>query len=383
MIDTDKLKMKSDMNTKQYYKNISERIMHVMTLKGISQARLNELCTENGFYISQSTLSKVLRSSASISLINVVQICKALKVDVSDILSLDENITTKIENDIAKKTTSYSPLIYRADSPAFRGYLGKYHCYFYSTISSEDNILHGRLEFEPSMSGEHCSATMRLETKKVDEHGKPIIKEYHGELIISLTMATAYCILTNEDIGEICFFQFHFIQINYEKLECRLAMVVTTCAGDNRRPTAHRMLISRKKLSKDLLYYISGQFLFNGSDITIPEENLEELRRDEKFPETFKSNLDRLIESSRTVDFRRIEELTVRAMYMSPEDKIKSICLLRKYTSAKKYNKIGTKSDEFVYQLIKKYEEEKEECGEGGKGEDAGGGQVSDDNRPV
>ena len=42
----------------------------------------------------------------------------------------------------------------------------------------------------------------------------------------------------------------------------------------------------------------------------------------------------------------------IRDSFMSEEDNIKSICLLRKYSAAAKYNKVGGKADQIVYKFL-------------------------------
>lgn len=338
----------------EYYRRLAARLDNAMKRKGISQAEIIKKCAEDNYFISQATLSKMLHGTTSISLPNVIQICKVLDENVNTILSMDEAPDADLSFD------SSSQLITRADHRAFQGYKGPYHCYFYSTISSEDILLHGDLNFSSSSSGRRCIAELKLETGKFYSNGKPITKTYIGDMTISTSMNTAYCTLTNRDIGEICYFLFHYSQINNEELVCRLAIAITASAGDNRLPTAHRMLISREDLEDIIDQYLSGQLLLNGSDILVRKEALEQLKTDPDLPEYFKNNFDKFTADIIPMDFFRISELTVRANpnhLVSSEDKIKFICLLRKYSFAPRYSKIGSKADEFVYQLIKNYKE--------------------------
>ena len=71
--------------------------------------------------MSQSTLSKILQGTTAISLINAVQICRVLKEDIADMLSMDEYdvmYESSMEADLP------SQLVYRGDHPVFRAYLG-------------------------------------------------------------------------------------------------------------------------------------------------------------------------------------------------------------------------------------------------------------------
>lgn len=170
-------------------------------------------------------------------------------------------------------------------------------------------------------------------------------------------MNAAYCTLFNKEIGEICYFVFRYTQINYEKLMCRLAIVITVSAGDNRLPTAHRMLLCRKELGSILDNYLSGQLHLNGSDILLEPENVKLMKDDPNMPQWFRDNFSQFI-SETTLQYYRAQELIVRASHAPRKDKDAFICLLRKYSAAPKYTKIGIKADEFVYELLKNYESE-------------------------
>lgn len=353
------MKQQTEAAVKGYYKLVAQRIHNAMRRKDISQSLLLKKCAENGYVISQSTLSKILQGTTAISLINAVQICRVLKEDIADMLSVDERDVIR-EGSGSMELDSPSQLIYRGDHPVFRAYLGKYHCYFFSTISNEDKIIHGILELKATESGSRCIATMILETGKKDEDGEPIQKSYEGDLVISTAMNAAYCTLVSKKIGEICYFIFRYSQINYEKLICRLAIAITVSAGDNRLPTAHRMLISKKELGNILDDYLSGQLHLNGSDILLEPENVKLMREDPNMPQWFKDNFDKFI-SETALQYYRAQELIVRASHAPKEDKNAFICLLRKYSSAPKYTKIGIKADEFVYELLKNYGVEKED----------------------
>lgn len=347
------IKQQTEIEVKDYYKLVAQRINNAMRRKEINQSILLKKCAENGYFISQSTLSKILQGNTSISLINAVQICKVLKEDIADMLSMDER-NVMYESNI--NTDASSQLIYRGDNPVFRAYLGEYYCYFFSTISNEDRLIPGKLELKPTQSGSRCIATMVLETGKTGENGKLITKCYEGDMIISTSMNAAYCTVVNEEIGEICYFIFRYSQINYEKLMCRLAIVLTVSAGDNRIPTAHRMLISRKKMGSILDDYLSGQLHLNGSDILLEPENVKLMREDANMPQWFKDNFDKFI-STTALQYYRAQELIVRASHAPKKDKNEFICLLRKYSSAPKYTKVSAKADEFVYELVKNYDD--------------------------
>lgn len=351
-----RLKEDSQAFSDSYSKRVVERLIKAMEAKGMSQADVLKECAKNQYYISQSTLSKVLQGSVTLSLVNAVQLCKALHVNLAGTLSLEEDVI--FDNPAITNDTPHR-LIYRpsTENSVFRAYLGEYHCYFFSTISSEEKILHGKLTFEKSPSGDSCVARMCLKTGKTDRKGEAIEKKYVGHLVISTSMNTAYCTLTSKDIGEICYFIFHYNQINYEDLVCKLALAITASAGSNRLPTAHRMLISREDVGDVLDKYLSGHLKLNGVEILIDPQNLDNLNNDPELPSFFKDNLERYFLKP-DCQYLRVQELSIRASMASADDKMKCISLLRKYSSAPKYTKIGSKADEYVHQIIKSYLED-------------------------
>lgn len=74
---------------------------------------------------------------------------------------------------------------------------------------------------------------------------------YIGKFAISPRMGSCYCLLESREIGELCFIVFRHIYLNNENLKCRLAAVATASAGDNPRPTTHRMLICREEVPEE------------------------------------------------------------------------------------------------------------------------------------
>ena len=58
-----------------------------------------------------------------------------------------------------------------------------------------------------------------------------------------------------------------------------IALVLTTAAGSNKRPTMHRMIISRKEFSTKKKTTIVSQLKLNSDMITISEENLELIKQ--------------------------------------------------------------------------------------------------------
>lgn len=333
---------------------IVNRINKVMEDQGINQSMLVEKANQRGYNLKQSTISKILHGATSMSITNVVQIANTLEIDLNDLFSESNSLDVRSYGSINSKQTK-SRLIRRADAAEMRPYLNTYYTYFYPTLSSEDGILSGILTFAPSADGSKCNAKFSFETGKVDAHQKPIKKEYEGELIISPVMSVAYCMLVNENIGEISYMIFNYMPIIYEDLCCRVALVLTASAGANRMPTAHRMIISRKKISPKEMEILEGQLHLNESEILISESGLDKFLKniDGSFKEYFskEGNNTKFLGLS-PVPYYLFDESVIRNSFLEPEIKTKAINLIRKYSAAPKYNKIGRKCDELVYKFI-------------------------------
>lgn len=164
-------------------------------------------------------------------------------------------------------------------------------------------------------------------------------------------MGSCYCLLENEQIGELCFIVFRYLYLNNEKLKCRVGVVATASAGDNRRPTMHRMLICRGGISDEKLEILKAQLLLNTSDILISKKNLERLRSQEGMP--FPKEVAELFDTAiHAEEYYRLSEFQIKSLDLDLEDRLRAICLLRNMSTAPKYNKVGSKTDELVFDYL-------------------------------
>ena len=343
--------------TEEYYTEVARRLRRAANEKNMTEGDIVRLCKENGFSITQSAISKMLSVTKapeySITLINCIQVCKALDVPLMSIL--DHTREDMSLFDTLKTSQSGSskrmPLVYNTEEDEFKGYLGKFYTYFFSTISAEEELLQGEVDFDRSPSGEYCAASYQLNTNKKDSRNETIYKHYEGELIISVRMHACYCFLCNNEIGEICFLVFHHMYLNNEELLCRLATAVTVSAGDNRRPTMHRVLLSRRKLEKEELSVIRSQLLLNTTDILISTRCYDELCETDALPAEMQDS-DGFIRILPKETYYSISEAHIRALHIPREEKVKALCALRGKSFSPKYNKIGSKCDELIFEYL-------------------------------
>lgn len=331
-----------------YCAKVSENISNIMTRKNLKQEDVVDLCKKSGVSISQATLSNIKRGSTKVSLSSIVSICKGLGISIYDVLpEVSEKIMYQEEKNIDDDLLDI----------AYKGYLGKYHVYFFPTISNKDELLHGNLEIYPPSEGKKCKAKMILYTgdKKVVKGKKEeIVKEYEGEFVISIPMQSGYCMLRNSKIDELCFFVIHHWHIFNNDLLCRIAAVATTSAGANRRPTIHRLYMCRDELSVENQKYIRGQLRLNESEILIAKGKYEQLLSKENIPEQFQEIFKK---EAKLEQYYTVTEAKLINCDILDKDFAQAISLLRDYSVAPRYNKVSMKTDEFVYDYYQKKEE--------------------------
>lgn len=345
-----------DKFAEEYCSEVVKRIRQILEERGISQGTV---AVKSG--LGQSTVSKFLAGDTRVSLIHIAKICRALEIDPGEVLSLENAGNNKSNNsyDIFENWEN-DVLIYDPSHPAFKGYLRSFEVYFNSTISSENKILHGSLQFHPSGNGHYCVAELILDTGKKSIDGTAIQKKYKGKMIISLSMSACYCILTEIEIGEICFIVFNHMFLFNEALACRMACVATVSSGGNKRPTMHRLLLSRVALDienadNDDFKVLKGQLLLNTSDILIEKTAYEKMKKNEtSFME--RNEIRELLDESEAnwehLEIYRINEAKLRNANCETDEKVQLISLLRNYSIGDRYNKISTKTDEQVYDYL-------------------------------
>lgn len=343
--------------TSEYYAEVARRLKRVINEKGLSEGDVVRLCRGSGFTITQSAVSKMTSvenaGKYSITLINCVQVCKALGVPMEAILDHTRQGADLFDGlKSAQGRSARRPsLVYNTDEDEFKGYLGRYVTYFFPTISGEEGLLQGELFFERSLSGEYCAARYKLDTNKKDKKNEPIYKHYEGELVVSVRMSACYCCLYNHQIGEICFFVFHHMYLNNQDICCRLATAVTVSAGDNRRPAMHRILLSRRELSREELSVLQSQLLLNSTDILISAARYGELCREGLLPEEMRDpqGFIRILPKE---EYYAVSEAHIRALPISRAEKVEALCALRGKSVSSKYNKIGSKCDELIFEYL-------------------------------
>ena len=349
-------------NPEKYDQLIINRILSIMEKKNLKQLELAKRSN-----IGQSSLSKILKGEMKLTLQHVFKICGALKIAPEDLVAVNKELSEDFpafelepysETGILNEQYLNEQIFIRdKNHPAFNGYKDKtFHIYLYSTISSESFLLNGILSFETKGSS-FCKAKMTLYTGRIDASDKPIKKCYSGELIISLTMGSCYCILTNTDIGEICFLNFKHMYLFNRDLECRMGTISSSSSGGNRLPVVQRILISEKPLNvsgQDIsdLDFVMGQLRLNNSKILIGKKDLIELQKKYEGNQAITKFFEKFQELAESEEYYLLEEASMRNISVTSDIKTEGIGILRSNSAALRYNKVRSKTDEFTFEYI-------------------------------
>lgn len=334
-----------------YQAQVGKNISRIMSAKNITQEKLRELCIQGGCNISQSTVSNAKNGKCNLALSNLIAIAYALECDVTDLLSTPPNLCEeKIQKDKAKLVNDTEVFLSNPNSIFFQGYLGSYHVLFYKTSGSGEELVRGTLCFQKSGDKKTCEAILNLPLEDIKDGSKSgDEKVYKGELVVSHTTHAAYCCLMNTTVGEMCMLIFQHIFTANSLVSTIMAAAVTTASGANRRPTVHRMCLSRKPVDETMLEYVKGQLLMNTADVYLTEEKMRSLLQRPDIPTSFKELLQRGQQKGKCYC---IPEVFLYDNSMDESEQQKLVSLIRANSQAPKYNKISKRTDEILYALV-------------------------------
>lgn len=162
-------------------------------------------------------------------------------------------------------------LLTSAVEPEFKSYLGKYHCVFKSTETTVNELIHCDMNIYKADDGT-CDVTLCLHISEKD-----LTKRYTGKFFINDYFDVCYIILCGNTWQEVCMMIAPRFKAVLDENKFFTPLVLTTSAGKNKRPTVHRMLISRKKLQGKSLELAASQLLLNNDYLVFKEAQLEKL----------------------------------------------------------------------------------------------------------
>lgn len=256
----------------------------------------------------------------------------------------------------------YGQLLAKPNHSEFKGYIGDYYCYFYSTDSKSPKIVKGRMRISVNDLAS-CAAEVIIYEKG------HVIKQYAGQFVINQHYQMWHCILVGRAHQEVCLLtSSHFISAIKENL-LSMAVVLTASAGMRKRPTMHRMLISRSKINNKTLKLIQSQLMLNTDVITISEEKLYGLEQSVAEKEQQATGLKEKAQyeavlacinyiksnAKKTAYYQIEESIIYDSMTIADDSSLRSfvVATLRNNSDEKFYNKISQTVQDICMNIIK------------------------------
>lgn len=329
-------------------KKFGEAVQGVRKTQRISQNNLAQIL-QNKYKIkmSQSTISSIEHGERikhlPLNVLDALKDCLSLSEDIYS-LAIPSN-----SDDDWLHIMGHNYLITEAIAPQIANYLGNYYCVFRSTETSKDKLIHCQMELLKAHDGS-CDVVLKLPIKERNK-----TKEYRGKFFINTYFDTCYIILCGKKFQEISMMIAPLFKGTTLQNKFITPLVLTTSAGTHKRPTAHRMLISRKELQGEMLELAKSQLMLNTDSIRITKSQLEALCNaiDSRLKEDPKSKhyllarkFCKIIEDEgqcETVFY--LEEARLQDLQSNCSDektRSKATALIRLYSENVFHNKIGT-----------------------------------------
>lgn len=261
--------MNNNNKRKEFEDAVWNRVKNLVAEKKIKQSQLIQKCEEAGMPVTQPELSKLYSRTKKINLYELTAISKALSVPVDFFVS---GVVPYQEDLLSPKSKR---LLSKAEDEAFFSYFGEYYIYYNTTAEQEDKVQSGRMIVSQENKG-YCKVELFIHTGTYLNQ-EEVVKKYEGRMLITTLLSGAYIIVRNDSIGELCFMIMRHRTFTIKQVECRMALCLTIGAGENKLPTVHRMLISRKNLSDEQVEIIQPYFDLYGNVIHIEKSKAEKL----------------------------------------------------------------------------------------------------------
>ena len=341
------------------YKSIGNRISKAMEDQGCSIQTLISRCAALGYETNQSPISKIRQGISSMAITNLVFICKALSLDMNEILALPEEVTeAKIDKSKTfskKKSQDSSVFISDPKDNRLKPYLGNFWGYYYSAADSKGIIEEVRI-FIGESDGRDDETTVKMTyiTPLMDVDGNPIQRIYKGTLVLSEKALTVYCNLRCEATGKQFNFSFlHSKDVYGEKgFKSAVCAVMCTNRGEVYYPTIQRMILSRRQLSPDELNSVRSQLKLNDKKILISKVHLRDVLKNEKCRTLMMERIcdgdPEWINRLNYIGYCEFDESFFRGKFANETDEAIVINAFREYSLALPYNKVGAKASGYL-----------------------------------
>lgn len=306
--------------------------------------------------ISQGSVSNIINGKDSVSIKKYLEAMTFLKIDFSTELSLFSHTTNVVT--LTDKNYFFDIIPENSENfycdpknSVFNGQMGWFNVLFHSTNRNEDACIHGSLHLFSHKN--RCMAELEIKTTDTeDTHDNS--KIYTGFVVISLVQNAIYVLLARETIGEICFLVYPYQRIMREKfyLQGTMALAVTVSSGiDSRRPTVHRLFLSRKTLDKMEEQYILSQLLLNKAELLISKDKFNELCNTNSLSSEFINCFEK--HSIKEI-YYRIDDDHFKDLIRQNKSAFYDLCSLRAHSTSPKNNKINDKIISNIFHYILK-----------------------------
>ena len=143
--------------SKEYTKIVAQNLKKIIDSTDYTQNNLAVQLKELGLDVNQGTISKYINGQSNVQLSVIVKLCEIFNISITDLV--DENFqynshaittdTSGLEKVHINDSNLVIPklgkkFITNPQDEDFEGYLQKYHCYFFPTLSKENTCWESR-----------------------------------------------------------------------------------------------------------------------------------------------------------------------------------------------------------------------------------------------
>lgn len=263
---------------KQILENARKNLIDVLQKQypEMSQTKLVEKCQKAGYQVSQPEISRLLAGKGNLTLYQAIAFSDILEIPLECFLN------GKMKAGGVYLDNLGANFITDSNADEFSGFFGNYHALFHSTGADENKVLEGILQVGKMPEGKICCAKFVLDTGELDRQGSPILKRYKGQVIIAPMVEAIYCILASEKYGEISILEFRYRSFKVRDVVCRMGLVLTVSAGEQKFPIVHKLFISRDKLEGKLRDNILQMLRLSNYEFKVSQRTLEKIQ--EQYP---------------------------------------------------------------------------------------------------
>ena len=270
--------------------NQESRTIRIEFGKAISKYRINsfdsklsqtDLCdrikkTNASYIVTQRQMSRIENGQVAFLEVELVEIISGLcEIDPKISIPMIELMKRKsgvYDKDTLVNISAFESIITDPKKKEIKPFLGDYHFCYYSTDPEQRKIVKGKIKLQPDVKNSKCLAFFEILNDDSN-----IIKRYTGQFFLNNYYNTTYCILTEDRFQEVCFIISNRFNPSHDNNKINVSLVLTTAAGRNKIPTAHKMIISRKEPSNSAMKLLQGYMKLNSEEFYVSKTELDEL----------------------------------------------------------------------------------------------------------